>query len=334
MRRFAALIMIVAGLWLCSMPAVFSLFTRTSAAAHVTNSFRSTLSDTGLAQLEHNYGIIRGLGTQFVGDLRPALARQMGMSQAQFDSFTASNFPAVGAALKVVPPAIALVDPVIPQLAQIGRSGDFHRADDIPGLGLSVKAVPWLLLALGAIMICLGLVALIRGSRWAIGAGLALGAATVVVALALNLPAKFNATYRLVKVGRIALSQKAADTATQTVSVVDAMVKQVQGQVVPALATRLGESPVQLADSIGRNYQAVAAGLADWPAIEPSAAELASAQRANVAQFAKGDGAPFRTLPWLVIGPALIVALACGAALWAGSSRPNRHRPGRRPQEV
>jgi hypothetical protein len=114
---------------------------------------------------------------------------------------------------------------------------------------------------------------------------------------------------------RVALSPKAAETATQTVAVVDATVKEVEGKMVPALAARLGTTPAAVNAEIAKQFPDVATGLAQWPRIRPGAADLAARQRATVTAFAAGDGAPFRTLPWLVIGPALVVALMCGTAL-------------------
>lgn len=315
MRRAAAVVTVLFGLWLVSLPFAFDLFDRTSNAEKVTDAFRSTLSARGIADLSANYGVIRGFGNQFVNETRPALAKQLGLSQAQFDRFVGANFPAVAAAVKGVPGAIALVDPVVPQLARLSGSGDFRKVDDIPGLGLPITVIPWLLLGLGAAAAGFGAVGLWRGSRWAIMAGGGIAAATVIAALALDLPAKFQATSRTVEVGRVALSQKAADTATQTVAVVDATVKEVQAKLVPALATRLGTTPAAVKAEIATQFPDVATGLAQWPRIKPGAADLAARQRATVAAFAAGDGAPFRTLPWLVIGPALLAALLCGAAL-------------------
>jgi hypothetical protein len=315
MRRAAAVTTLLFGLFVLSLPLVFSLFSRTSASEHVTDSFRTTLSAQGVTALKADYATIRGLGTELVGGLRPQLARQLGMTQPQFDRFTARNFPAVAEAVKVVPPAIALVDPVVPQLERVQSSGDFRKVDAIPGLGLSLKVVPWLLVAIGLVAVGIGITGIARPSRGTVWAGFVLGAATVIAAFALNLPAKFQAAHRIVAVGRVALSQKAADTATQTVAVVDATVKEVETKMVPALAARFGLPPGKLVAAIGRKYPGITKGLRDWPRIKPGAAALAAQQRANVHELARGDGVPFRTLPWLLIGSALILTLVAGVAL-------------------
>ncbi|HEX4627068.1 MAG TPA: hypothetical protein VH231_21675 [Solirubrobacteraceae bacterium] len=74
---------------------------------------------------------------------------------------------------------------------------------------------------------------------------------------------------------------------------------------------------------LDRNYPAIARGLARWPAIRPGAADLAARQRATVAAFRTGDGLPFRTLPWLIIAPAALLALLALAVLVVGQRRPD-----------
>lgn len=204
---------------------------------------------------------------------------------------------------------------MVPELERVQSSGDFRKVDTIPGLRLSLKIVPWLLIALGLAGVGIGVAGLVRRSRWTVWAGFGLGAATVIAAFALNLPAKFQAAQRTVAVGRVALSQKAADTATQRVTVVDAMVKEVDTSLVPALAKHFGVSPAKLVASIGAKYPGITKGLTDWSRIKPGAAALAAAQRANVRDLKRGDGVPFRTLPWLLIGSALILTLITGVAL-------------------
>ncbi len=315
MRRAAAVVTLLFGIWILIFTFAFNLFGRTSDADKVTDAFRTTLSDRGLVALEQQYGVIRGFGLQFVGELRPALAQRLGMTVPEFDRYVSANFPAVGAAVRNVPGAIALVDPVIPRLERVGHSGDFDKVDDIPGLGLPTTVLPWLLLGIGGFAIVMGIVALRAGARWPLAAAGTVGAAVVIGALALQFPAKFNAAHRIVPVGRVALSRRAADTATQTVAGLNAVVPEVRTRLVPALAAKLGRSPAQVQALIAQRYPAVATGLAEWSSIAPSAAVLAARQRANVKPFAEGDGAPFRTLPWLVIGPALLVAMLCGIAL-------------------
>jgi hypothetical protein len=323
MSRAVAALALAFGLWLLTFPVTLSLFARTDAAEKVTNEFRPVLSRAGVTQLDRNYATIRGLGTQFIGGLRPALARELGMSPAAFDRYVARHFPATARGVRELPGAVALVDPVIPQLNRISASGDFARVDALPGLGLPVNSLPWIVLGLGVLVSGVAVVALASGSRATLAAVLVVCAAIVAGAFAFSLPAKFGATSRVVAIGRVALSQRAADTATSTVATVDAMVREVRTRLVPALAARLGVAPSAVVARIATAYPAVARGLARWPSIRPGAADLAARQRATVAAFRTGDGLPFRTLPWLIIALAALLALLALAVLVVGQRRPD-----------
>jgi hypothetical protein len=315
MRRIAALGMVALGVWLILLIPIFSLFSRTSDADYVTGKFRPIFTPAYIAQLKRDYSDIRGLGLQFIGQTRPYLAEQLGVSQDQFDATVRRQFPAVAAGVAELPGAVKLVDPVIPRLEHIQRSGDFHRADSIPGLGLPTRSVPWILIALGGAAIAVGAFAFLGPGRLALTGCLALSTAVLVAAFALNLPAKFRSTDRIVSVGRVALSQRAADTATNTVKVVNAMVPEVEKKVIPALASQLHVTPSALTQQLGARFPQVARGLRRWPQIQPGAADLAARQEASVRRFAEGDGIPFRTLPWLLIAPAAVAALLAAVTL-------------------
>ena len=45
---------------------------------------------------------------------------------------------------------MALIDPVIPQLNRINANGDFAKVDDLPGLGLPIGSLPWIVLGSAA----------------------------------------------------------------------------------------------------------------------------------------------------------------------------------------
>src|SRR3954470_16391205 len=103
--RIAHMTGVVVGLGLIVLALAFSLFARAAAGERITDTFRATVAPRGFAELSRNYAEIRGLGTQFVGDALPAL----GIPRARL----ARDFPATARAVRDVPGAIALVDPVM-----------------------------------------------------------------------------------------------------------------------------------------------------------------------------------------------------------------------------
>ena len=313
MRRIVAVVAIAVGIGLVVVTLSYSFFARATGGQHITDRFRSTMSTAGLQQLVTNFGVIKGLGNQFIDQAAPAFAHQLGMTPQEFERFASANFPAVGRAFREVPPAIALVGPVNPRL--VASHSDFQKVDDIPGLGLGIPAVPWAMVIVAALLVAAGIAGLlIRRSRLPTAAIAVVGVGMIVVPFALSLTDKAAAAARIVKVSDVAVSRKAANMATETVAVLNALVPEVQTKLVPALAQRLHTMPAKLSAVIARDYPDVAKGLREWPSIAPSAEALTANQRASVAEAAAMDGLPFRALPWFVIGPGILLTVLGGIA--------------------
>jgi hypothetical protein len=144
----------------------------------------------------------------------------------------------------------------------------------------------------------------------------------VALPLAMNLPAKFDAGTRVVAVGRVALSQRAASTAEATTHVVDNLVAEVKHSMVPTLAAQLHESPAAFGRALGASYPAVARGLAEWNAVRGPGYALAAAQRVSVKPFGDISDLPLGALPWIVIGPGAALLLLAAAGLIAEARLP------------
>jgi hypothetical protein len=140
MSRLVSLVAVFLGIGLVVVCLAYSFFDRAEGGEQITDRFRTTMSEPGLRALDANFQTIKGLGDGFLGQAAPNFARALRVTPAQFEAFAKANFPAVGQAYDAVPPAIALVDPVIPRLEASRR--DFEQVDDIPGLGLPIVAVP------------------------------------------------------------------------------------------------------------------------------------------------------------------------------------------------
>jgi hypothetical protein len=313
------LIAILLGAGLLASTFVLSLWRDAPAGERVTDRFRSTLSTPGLDNLSANFNALDAFGTQFIDGTRPALARELGMSQAQFDRFVAARYPNTAAAVHEVPPALAFVRPVIPQLKSV--HDDFQAVDDIPGLGLPITAVPWLLVGLAGLLGVGGVLVWRRPGRVPLVLLLGLGVGMIAVPLALDLPHKAAAAQRVVKVGEVSLSANAARTATRTVQVVDGTVREVRTELIPTLAKRLGTTPAAVSASLARDFPKVGTGLAEWDRIKVGAEQLTARQRASVHDAQRMKDVPFRALPWLVLGPGILVTLLAAGALAATTRR-------------
>lgn len=327
MRKAVATVAVVCGLGLLVVPFALSLFDRAPAGERVTNRFRETMSTRGLHELAGNFATMGALVDQFVHQTSPRLARQLHMDAGEYNAYVARQFPAVAAGVKGIPPLVAFVTPVAAQLEALHPQ--FASVDSLPFLGLPLTTVPWILLALGAALIGLG-VAIWRATGPAtLVCAAALGTAMLVLPLAFSYPRKAADARKVAAVVRVALSRQAASGAETANRLIDNMVTQVDTQMVPAVAQRLHVSPGAFATSIATSYPAVTKGLAAWPAIKPGAVELVRRQVASVGDAAEMNGLDFTPLPWYIIGPGIALLLTAGPAL-AARSRPE-HAPSTAP---
>jgi energy-coupling factor transporter transmembrane protein EcfT len=319
MRKALATVAVVLGLGLVVIPFALSLFDRAAAGQRVTNRFRETMSVQGLHQLSTNFGTMGALVDQFVNRTSPQLARELGMSAGEYNAFVARRFPAVAAGVKGIPPLVTFVTPVAAQLEALHPQ--FASVDSLPFLGLALTTIPWILLALGAALIGLGVVVWRTGGRGPLRCVVVLGVAMLIAPLALSYPRKASDAKKVAAIGRVALSPQAAAGAQAANRLIDNMVTQVKAQMLPAVAQRLHLSTAALETTIAADYPAVAKGLAAWPSIKPGAVALVRLQVASVNDAAEMNGLDFTPLPWYIIGPGIALMLT-GAVALTVRSRP------------
>jgi hypothetical protein len=313
MRKLVATVAVVCGLGLVVLPVALSLFDRAPAGERITNRFRSTLSGQGLHGLSANFATMGAMVDQLIDQTSPQLARELHMSPAQYDAFVAREFPAVAAGIKGIPPLVAFVTPVAAQLEALHPQ--FASVDSLPFLGLPLTTVPWILLAMGAALIGLGVLVWRTRGRLPLICAAGVGLAMIVLPLALSYPRKASDATKVAAVGKVALSAKAATGAQTANRLIDGTVTQVKTEMIPALAQRLRVTEAAFEQTLATDYPAVAKGLAAWPAIKPGAVELVRRQTASVEDAATLNGLDFTPLPWYITGPGIALLLTGGIAL-------------------
>ncbi|MGZ4326189.1 MAG: hypothetical protein ACXVV5_29575 [Solirubrobacteraceae bacterium] len=318
MRKSVAIVAVVCGIGLVTAPFALSLFPRSAAGERVTNRFRETMSASGLHALRTNFGTIGALLDQFVHETSPQLAAELHMSPAAFNAYVAREFPAVAAGVRGLPPLVAFVTPVATQLEALHPQ--FESVDSLPFLGLPLTTVPWILVVLGLGLVGLGAWTWRGRGRLPLIAATAVGAAMLVLPLALSYPHKARDAKRVAAVGRVALSQQAAAGAQTANRLIDGLVGQVETAMLPALAQRLHVTPAALSATLAQRYPDVVRGLQAWPSIRPGAVALVRLQVASVADAQRMKGLDFTPLPWYIMGPGIALLLTGGAALASGGA--------------
>jgi hypothetical protein len=312
-RKLVATVAVLCGLGLVALPFALSLFERAPAGERVTNRFRSTLSADGLHSLAVNFSTMGAMVDQFIHRASPQLARELHMTGGEYNAFVDRRFPAVAAGVKGIPPLVAFVTPVAAQLEALHPQ--FESVDSLPFLGLPLSTVPWILLAIGAALIGLGVVLGCTRRRAPLMFAAALGVAMIVLPLALSYPRKASDATKVAAVGKVALSPQAAAGAQTANRLIDRTVTQVKTEMIPALAQRLHVSTAAFEHSVATRYPAVAKGLAAWPTIKPGAVELVRRQVASVSDATELNGLDFTPLPWFIMGPGIALLLTAGIAL-------------------
>lgn len=315
MRRIVAVVAIVIGIGMLAVPFTTKLWDRTDGAEVTFDAMRGFVSEDGIALARQNFGTVKAGGTQFLQEVRPALAKQLGLSPAQFDRLVAQRYPDIARGAQSIPEYLQFVGPNIDALD--AKRPEFEDADSLPLLGLPVSASPWLFVALGVLLVGSGAFALRTRSRVGVAAILAIGLAAVAMPLAFGIPDKARDARDVGDIARGGLSQPGADKAREIVVVLDAMVAQVKGELVPDLARRLDVPPAQVQAQLARDFPDTARFLARWESISagPTGASLAATQNAVVDDFAAANETPVLELPWLVIAPGALIAILAGLAL-------------------
>ncbi|MEA2397536.1 MAG: hypothetical protein QOK25_1092 [Thermoleophilaceae bacterium] len=316
LSRVAGLAAIVAGIAIAVSPFAFSLVGNADGGERITNRFRFTLSNQGLAQLKSSYTTAVGMGNQFFTQMLPDVQRAARQSPSTFEADLRKRYPAIADAEKNVPPVVAIVNPQVPGL--LGLHDDFKKVDSLPFLGLPISSIPWLLLGLGVGVAALGLAVFARPGR----AGAALvaiaGLGLVAVPLIASAPSKADAAVRVERAGRFVFSPKIGPAALATTERIDALVHEVETSFIPQTAAQSHETAAQFTAKVAQRYPAVARGLTAWPSIKPGALHRARDQVASQRDFANLEGIHLRALPWAVIGPGILMLLFGTVALVQG----------------
>jgi hypothetical protein len=331
MQRITAVFAVGIGIGLVVFTLATSLYSRTGAAERITDQFRQGLSAEGLAQTRADYDLIARGRSEFVKEVVPALAEQLKLSQPAFNAFVASTFPTIPAAVATFPTIDSFVGPFIGQLQR--NREKFEAVDSLPLLGLPIDATPWLMAALGAAIALAGAVSLVTRGRAPTFAILGLGIIAIAVPLAASIPSKASDARDMSDLGNQVLNRRAATFAATTTDKVDALVKQVTTEMVPAVAKRLDTTPAAFSATLARDFPATANLLGVWPArLSKKAHAFATDMQAYTDEMQKVDKIPFGALAWVVIGPGIALLGAAALTVAAGASR--RTRPDRTPAGV
>ena len=318
MRRLVGIAAIAAGLFLFAVPFATDLFDRTRGADRTFEAMHDFVSEPGIALARRNFGTVSAAGEELNGELIPGLARRLDVTPDEFKEQIGREYPDIATASERIPGYLMFVGPTIDALDE--NREKFEAGESLPGAALPITSAPWLFLVLGGLFAGAGVLTLRTPGSRGLAVVAVLGAAAVILPLALSIPSKAQDARDVGDIARGGLSQEGADTAEEIVTVLDEMVQQVRDEMVPDIARQLDVTPSEVGAEIARDYPDVSLFLARWEAIAAgeTGAKLGATQQAVVDDFAQADETPVLELPWLVIGPGALLLLLSGGALLAG----------------
>jgi hypothetical protein len=152
---------------------------------------------------------------------------------------------------------------------------------------------------------------------------LVMGVVAVVGTLAINLTGKTGGVDRLTHNLKPAFEPKARAQVKTDAGTVQKMYDQLTTEAIPALAGQLKVSVPDFQQGLAEQYPKVAAGLQALPADLKWFGPIVVGLQTQPENFKKADAIPLsflpaRTVPWLLIVPGLLSALAAGVALARG----------------
>jgi len=320
MRRLAAVLAVVAGLTLVGFVFAEHLFSRSDDAQTIADHYRPLMSDRGLAGLRGGFDELKAAGAELSGAALPRLQATLGMDDAQFAAYVASEMPKIQQFDAQAPAIVALVQPVIRQM-QAARA-DYHRADQIPVGFLSLTSAPWLFLGIGGLLVAVGAFALVRPSQLAAVALVVVGLGIVVAPLVIGIPGKVDAAVRITRLGRVGLAPSTGARAVAATKVFDGMVSDVRTKLEPAFVQQLGEGEAAGQRAFETAFPTLTRFAGDWTrTLSAQSHALSDSQVALGPTFANADRIPLEPIPWLFIGSGAVVAAVAGASLVTGRRR-------------
>jgi hypothetical protein len=319
MRRLVAICATGAGLALIVFTFTSSAFLRTGTGLVVLDQMRPYTTPQGFSGFHDTYVETTTGVKELTSKAYSRFAQDFGLTGPQFDAYVKANFSDVARGVDTVNALPGLVNPIVDHASALPHG--FSSVYDLPTSWLPLVSVPWLLLVPGLALVLLGLGIWRLGGRLVTAVALVAGLAMIVVPLAADLPAKTSGTEKIIQIAFLGLNPTAATRSEQAAYYADDMVRQLNVELLPAVAARRHVSQAALAEQLKTEAPAFAKLLADWPKIAPGTLAFAAAIRAGGSHAIEAAKFPFEETPWLVISLGGLLALVASFSLTAEARR-------------
>jgi len=322
-RRVVAAATLLVSAYLLALPFALSLFSRTHDAEKLRGYYRPLMSAKGNAHFRSNLRIVDVGGNELSTVTLPRLERDLGMTEAQFNTYVAGNDPHVAAFLKRAPEVVKYLNPATE--AVLAQKANYRDADRFPVADVPVTAGPWLLLTLGIAMAVVGWLMWATASRIAMAVTVVVGMGLLVAPVALGWFHETDAAEKVAQAARPPFSAPVANAVVDDIYKFDAAFKEMRASLFPAIGAQLHKSPAELDAYLHESFPATMRLLDEWDTqMYGGAHSLSLSQVRFMDEFHHADATPYETLPWLFMAPGLVLFAAAAVGLL--SSRDKRAR--------
>lgn len=257
--RLPGVVVLVSGMVLIVASLTTGLFSAGPAIESLTDDFRSSFTSEAISTARRDLAQLEAAHAELQVKGAAVLAAPLGTTSEQFLPFLQERYREVAAGIAALPGITknfgGLVD-----LMDRSRM-DFARADAVPSKSLPATTAPWVFFSSGVLFATLGALLARRPSAGLVVGTIAASALVLLSALALSLPEKADATDRLVADTKVVFTADQADSARRALETIGGMGTQLQTEVVPAVASRLGVNPGQAVERLGTDLPAVVTAL-------------------------------------------------------------------------
>jgi hypothetical protein len=264
MRKFiAASGVLVAGIAILVVGLMNGLFTVAPAFEDLTDGFRDTvMSDQAIEATQTDIAALSAVSTEMSETVVPTLSAQLGMDEATFSTFLATEYPAVAIGTAALPGIVDQFEGVVGLIES--QQANFESADALPTSGIPATTLPWMILGIGLLGIAVGLWMYFDG-RLAAGTALVVGLVVVATTLSLSFIGKSADADAMNDAFRPVYTAELVEQSNGALQTVAAMGTEMQTAMVPGLAEALGMTVPEVEAFIGAEFPATAAALQSLP---------------------------------------------------------------------
>lgn len=311
-HRVAAGLLVLVGATFVAVTLAANLFHVGPAFDRLTNDFRPIMTQQALQTDRQDIASLSAASTEIQTKMMPALAQRLGMSPAEFSTMMATQYPDVTKGLAAVPQITPSFSSLVTTLDE--QRPYFKAADAIPTSSVPATSVPWSLFAVGLLTAGLGVWVWFRPRGSAVAATV-VGAALIVVPLALNMPHKASYADTLNDNLRPVYTQQLITQADSSLTTLAAMGTEMQQKMMPGLAEQLKMSPTELNAFFVQNFPDTSAALVSLPASLGRFQHLVATFDGRLSDYNTLEPVSFVPIVWFMIGGGAALFLLGGAGV-------------------